>query len=417
MARKEELKSFQELITVEKQKAKPNKSLRYGRKIGETEREALEKPKKQEASLSYSNSVSERQSPATADVQKPGREKPQGRATAPAIKTQPQKKQTQREKRLKETAAVKKRSAPPQKALKPKTKPVAQQPKKPEKSHKKRPHQLTTRENISYLPAAMKEPAPRKRHSKRAAALLISMIVLIGIVGFLGYQFIRADEIAVRGAESFDAPYVIALSGIRTGTHIFRVDKRAAAAGIAQDPHLVLQDIEYTFPNKITIVVSERKEAACFEFMGTYVITDYSGIILGHVESSEQPQHLPVIRGINVTEFALGAKIRTDDTFKQNIMAILLENTTAYQLTDLVREIDLTDTNSITLGLSNGMQVIFGQADQIEEKLAWLQNILKELESQGKTGGTIDLSSVQMPTYLPPQEPEVSPSQEAAPAE
>ena len=350
MARKEELKSFQELITVEKQKAKPNKSLRYGRKIGETEREALEKPKKQEASLSYSNSVSERQSPATADVQKPGREKPQGRATAPAIKTQPQKKQTQREKRLKETAAVKKRSAPPQKALKPKTKPVAQQPKKPEKSHKKRPHQLTTRENISYLPAAMKEPAPRKRHSKRAAALLISMIVLIGIVGFLGYQFIRADEIAVRGAESFDAPYVIALSGIQTGTHIFRVDKRAAAAGIAQDPHLVLQDIVYTFPNKITIVVSERKEAACFEFMGTYVITDYSGIILGHVESSEQPQHLPVIHGINVTEFALGAKIRTDDTFKQNIMAILLENTTAYQLTDLVREIDLTDTNSITLG-------------------------------------------------------------------
>ena len=98
-------------------------------------------------------------------------------------------------------------------------------------------------------------------------------------------------------------------------------------------------------------------------------------------------------------------------------MEILLVNTSAYQLTDLVREIDLTDTNSITLGLSNGMQVIFGQADQIEEKLAWLQNILKELESQDKTGGTIDLSSVQMPTYLPPQEPEVSPSQEAAPAE
>ena len=412
MAKQEELKSFQELITAEKQKAKPKNSLRYGRKIGESEREALEKPRK-EASLAYANTDAAR--PAPADATKPSREKPRQKAAEPAARP---KKQVQKSGALKETPVVKKKSVPPQKAPAPKAKqPPARQPKKPEKNRKKRPHQLTTRENISYLPAAMKEPAPRKRHSKKAAALLLSMIVLVGIVGFLGYQFIRADEIEVRGAESFDASYVIALSGIRSGTHIFRVDKRAAAAGIAQDPHLVLQNIEYVFPNKITLVVTERKEAACFEFMGTYVITDYSGIILGHVESSEQPQHLPVIRGINVTEFALGAKIRTDDTFKQNIMTILLENTTAYQLTDLVREVDLTDTNSITLGLSNGMRVIFGQADQIEEKLAWLQNILKELESQGKTGGTIDLSSVQMPTYLPPQEPSEPPSQEPAPEE
>ena len=412
MAKQEELKSFQELITAEKQKAKPKNSLRYGRKIGESEREALEKPRK-EASLAYANTDAAR--PAPADAPKPSREKPRQKAAEPAARP---KKQAQKSGALKETPVVKKKSVPPQKAPAPKAKqPPARQPKKPEKNRKKRPHQLTTRENISSLPAAMKEPAPRKRHSKKAAALLLSMIVLVGIVGFLGYQFIRADEIEVRGAESFDASYVIALSGIRSGTHIFRVDKRAAAAGIAQDPHLVLQNIEYVFPNKITLVVTERKEAACFEFMGTYVITDYSGIILGHVESSEQPQHLPVIRGINVTEFALGAKIRTDDTFKQNIMTILLENTTAYQLTDLVREVDLTDTNSITLGLSNGMRVIFGQADQIEEKLAWLQNILKELESQGKTGGTIDLSSVQMPTYLPPQEPSEPPSQEPAPEE
>lgn len=412
MAKQEELKSFQELITAEKQKAKPKNSLRYGRKIGESEREALEKPRK-EASLAYANTDAAR--PAPADAPKPSREKPRQKAAEPAARP---KKQAQKSGALKEMPVVKKKSVPPQKAPAPKAKqPPARQPKKPEKNRKKRPHQLTTRENISYLPAAMKEPAPRKRHSKKAAALLLSMIVLVGIVGFLGYQFIRADEIEVRGAESFDASYVIALSGIRSGTHIFRVDKRAAAAGIAQDPHLVLQNIEYVFPNKITLVVTERKEAACFEFMGTYVITDYSGIILGHVESSEQPQHLPVIRGINVTEFALGAKIRTDDTFKQNIMIILLENTTAYQLTDLVREVDLTDTNSITLGLSNGMRVIFGQADQIEEKLAWLQNILKELESQGKTGGTIDLSSVQMPTYLPPQEPSEPPSQEPTPEE
>ncbi len=68
MAKQEELKSFQELITAEKQKAKPKNSLRYGRKIGETEREALEKPQK-EASLAYANTGATRPDPAAAAPQ------------------------------------------------------------------------------------------------------------------------------------------------------------------------------------------------------------------------------------------------------------------------------------------------------------------------------------------------------------
>ena len=154
--------------------------------------------------------------------------------------------------------------------------------------------------------------------------------------------------------------------------------------------------------------MTERKDAACFEFLGTYVLTDSEGIILGHIQGEEKPEKLPVIRGISVTEFALGAKIRTDDTYKQSIMTILLENMQSYQLTERIWEIDRQDTNSIIFQLSNGMKVNLGQADQMEEKMAWLHNILEELEAQGLSGGTIDLSSVEAPTYLPPAQPEAS---------
>ena len=110
MAKQEELKSFQELITAEKQKAKPKNSLRYGRKIGESEREALEKPRK-EASLAYANTDAAR--PAPADAPKPSREKPRQKAAEPAARP---KKQAQKSGALKETPVVKKKSVPPQKA-------------------------------------------------------------------------------------------------------------------------------------------------------------------------------------------------------------------------------------------------------------------------------------------------------------
>ena len=395
MAKKDELKSFQELILEERQKSGQKQQSPHDRKIEKAgPKSSKSQKKKEEEGLSLAFQIER----ASGALEKPAKEKKE-KVSPRAAGTQSAKKQEN------PAAARQKKSLGKQERM---------QQQGIEKHHKKKNLQkqesgkLETRENISYLPAALEDPVERRRRSTRGAVLLLFIIASLGILGFLGYQFIRADEIAVRGNESFEDSYVIALSGIQSGTHIFNVDQRAAAAGIAQDPHLVLQKIEYTFPNKITLVVTERKDAACFEFLGTYVLTDSEGIILGHIQGEEKPENLPVIRGISVTEFALGAKIRTDDTYKQSIMTILLENMQSYQLTERIWEIDLQDTNSIIFQLSNGMKVNLGQADQMEEKMAWLHNILEELEAQGLSGGTIDLSSVEAPTYLPPTQPEAS---------
>ena len=242
----------------------------------------------------------------------------------------------------------------------------------------------------------------RRRMSGRGVVILLLTIVLLGGLGFLGYKYIRAEQIIVRGNQKLSSEYIIGLSGIKTGTHVFNVNKDLAKAGVEADPYLTLEGIEYTFPNTITLVVSERQGTACFEFRGAYVVTDSTGFILESCMEKDRPD-LPIIEGINVTEFALGAKIRTDDTYKQDIMTTLLETFAQYNMTDKIARINLEDVNSITLVLKNGMNANFGQADKIEEKLAWLANILPVLESEGKTGGTIDISSVDMPIYVPPE--------------
>ncbi len=250
-------------------------------------------------------------------------------------------------------------------------------------------------------PARQTRPqSQNRRNGGRIVLILLAILILFGGLGFLGYKYIRADEIAVRGNTRKTSEYIIGLSGIKTGTHVFKVDRERAKKGIETDPYLTLKNIEYTFPNKITLVVNERQATACFEFKGVYVVTDSTGFILESVSESEKPA-LPVIFGINVTEFALGAKIRTDDTYKQSVMSELLKELDKYKLTSVVGEIHLEDVNSLTFSLNNSMGVNMGLAEKVDEKLVWLANILPELENEGKQGGTIDISSVDMPVYIP----------------
>jgi len=249
-----------------------------------------------------------------------------------------------------------------------------------------------------------KAESSRPRHSggRIFLVLMAVLLVLVGM-GYLGYTYIRAEEIAVRGNQKRESAYIVALSDIKTGTHIFNVDREKAKKGIEADPYLTLEDIEYTFPNKLTLVVSERRGTACFFFKGVYVVTDFNGFILESVGESERPD-LPVIYGINVTEFALGARIRTDDTYKQSVMTGLLEELDKHGLTDQVAEIHLEDVNSLAFALKNGMAANLGQAEQVGDKLVWLAGILPVLEQEGHTGGTIDISSPDMPVYSPPEE-------------
>lgn len=260
-------------------------------------------------------------------------------------------------------------------------------------------------EKKAHIPSSQKElPGTQTRRKSHAPRLLFGVIIVLfflGLVGFLGYKYVRTEEIAVEGNTTIDAAYIIALSDIKTGTHVFNIDKGLAEAGIESDPYLIYKNIRYTFPNKITIIVEERIAAACFDFFNAYVIIDEDGLILGHQEIEDQPA-LPLIQGIDVVEFALGAKVRTDDTAKQADMVKLLAAIRKYALTGRIQQIDFSDRNAITMVLQDGTEVSLGQASQFEEKMEWLYNILLTLEEQGLYGGAIDITSIEAPSYVPP---------------
>ncbi len=247
---------------------------------------------------------------------------------------------------------------------------------------------------------AEQEKARKRRKRKTALAWIFGTAFFLALFALLGYALMRVQHINVSGNKSVSAENIVELSGIREGVHVFTVDKKEAEKQINADPYLLYKRIEYHFPNTLTIVVEEREEAAYFSFLNACVITDEKGVVLGHTDNGDAPE-LPLVTGISVTEFVLGAVIRTDDTAKQSAMTSLLREMKAQELTDKISAIDLSDVNSLSLLLKNGMRVDLGQAARLDEKFEWLYNILLDLESKGYTGGEIDLSSPDSPAYRP----------------
>ena len=249
------------------------------------------------------------------------------------------------------------------------------------------------------------EQAAKARGRKKRVWLLRVLLAVVGVMllAALAYLFLRVEEVTVQGAQWTDPAVVTELSGIRQGDSILLLNTAAVKRRIEADPHFIYRKLQYRFPTGITIVVEERQEAACFAFANTFVTVDAEGLILGHREQSEG-RSLPLVEGLEVTEFVLGAEIRTTDTYKQDILRRLLSALCDSETHAQVDTIDLANVNQLWMRLTDGTRVCLGQGTQFAEKLQWLAQILPKIHEEGYSGGTVDLTSVLAPVYVPEQQ-------------
>ena len=251
--------------------------------------------------------------------------------------------------------------------------------------------------------APTQQTGTEEKRKKRLLFLrLLLVLIIVAVIGLLAYLLIRVETISVSGVQWGDPDSVIALSEIQQGHSILLLDKKQIKKRIESDPHFIFEKIQYHFPTGITIVVKERQEAACFAFANTYVIIDPDGLILGHVEKSAGTS-LPEVTGLEVTEFVLGAEIRTTDTYKQDVLRDVLNALCAQNLQTVIQDIDMSNVNQIWMQLRDETKVCLGQGSQLQEKFQWLEQILLTIKENGHTGGTIDLTSVLAPVYVPEQ--------------
>jgi cell division protein FtsQ len=245
----------------------------------------------------------------------------------------------------------------------------------------------------------------KPKHKVRVNKPFFRTVVVLTTLALLTAAFfiLRIDLISVTGVSGPVSERIIGSSGIKKGSPIWLADLNKAKAGIESDPYIKVGRIEREYPSTIVIEAEERKEAAAIEYMGTFIVIDREGHVLS-IGERENTDGLIRIKGLRLT----GCQVNRDLSETADIfISALIDTIGAIEdqgLADSILEMDLSNPLGIRLTALEGLSILIGQPERLDEKLMKLNELLPILKARGIAAGTLDLSAKAEPVYSPPPE-------------
>jgi cell division protein FtsQ len=186
----------------------------------------------------------------------------------------------------------------------------------------------------------------------------------------------------VRGASRVPVARILAVAGIAPGANLWAIDTRAVVARIEGMPEIRRADLVREMPNRLTIVVEERRPFTLVH-AGRLHWMDEDGRVLGEEARAVAPE-VPVISGLSEDELASmrtapGPKARAAIAL---IRALLRSGST---LTAEISEIDMSRAEGPVLYTVDGVEVRLG-AEEWDERLARLEGVLAQVATEDVNG-------------------------------
>lgn len=225
----------------------------------------------------------------------------------------------------------------------------------------------------------------RKIKNIGIAAVIVTIILTIGIVLSLTV-FFRTEEFTVEGAEHYSAQDIIDASGMTLGENLFLSDKKTGEENIELElPYIEQADISIKIPNTIVITVTESEPSFIVQNGDEYAILNAEGKVLEKVSGSVDNYDVPMILGCTIKTAQPGQLVEFNEggilSIMQSVDQALKENEFSG-----IKEIDLTNTASISLNYSNRIKIIIGLPEDVSYKLKTAKIIIDEKLSESDRG-------------------------------
>ena len=222
----------------------------------------------------------------------------------------------------------------------------------------------------------------RERNGKRAAALAAVLGVLIVLLSAFLFirQYFHVENIYVEGNLHYTSEEIIQMvPGGRFGDNSLFLAIRYRDKGIQNIPFIQTMDVEVLSPDTVRIVVYEKTIAGYVEYLDRCMYFDRDGIV---VEASEtRTEGIPEIAGLHFSQVTLHEPLPVEN---QEIFREILSITQILSKYGLSADkIYFDGTGEVTLYFGD-VRARLGSEDNIEEKVARLQQLLPDAE--GKEG-------------------------------
>ncbi len=254
-------------------------------------------------------------------------------------------------------------------------------------------------------PEEREQPKNRREHRGQPTGhyglpVLFALLALLTLAVVLGMNIFQIHDVEVNGNETISAKDVVALSGIRLGDSIFKLDSAAVRDAIESNGLLEVEHITRVYPDKIVLDITQRIPHGAISYMGRFVIIDEKGCVLDIVDQLPAGQY-PLIEGVSVKHSEKGKPVQGHDESAMEAMETVLSALQGQQALKLIAQADFRDLLNVNLLTRDGMVVELGKPTDMQTKATWLSAALPELNSAGHTKGVLYLTGGKGPVYAP----------------
>lgn len=258
--------------------------------------------------------------------------------------------------------------------------------------------QRLTSVRVGDLPQVDRAARAQKTYHRYLARLgvLAGLIAALAIAAVIAYNssLFTIESVSVKGVEHLTASDMQELAGVPAGTTLLRVDAAGIKDNLKKDAWVADVKVKRVFPNTLEIDVTERTITAVVEVPSDNAQTSTQWAIAsdgmwlmpipdkdseaGRRTSSKVYEDAENV--LHITDVPYGTKPAVGsyctDANVNNALAIVAGMTT--ELADRVTSVKATETESTTLTIKDGPDIVFGTADNIREKERVCLQIIKE---------------------------------------
>ncbi len=231
-----------------------------------------------------------------------------------------------------------------------------------------------------------KDKIEKRIRKKRRILKVLILLIFISALSILMFksEYFNISSIIVENNSFVSADEVADLSEAK-GQNIFLISRHQIEANTQKNPYVEGVNIRRKLPSTLIIDVKEKQIRGMIKFQNTFINVDSSGKMVQVINKFPNGE-FPLIEGISVEQYAPGMYLIKDDLIKQEALIKILKLSDYKEYNGLIYSINIGDAYNIILKTTGGIFIKLGDWSDIENKLAYAYNVLKDKSIEGKKG-------------------------------
>lgn len=288
-------------------------------------------------------------------------------------------------------------------------------PRGPQRPYNPAPGARLTSVRVGDLPQSDHGSRARRTYQRYLVRLgaLAAAVAALAIAAVIVYNssLFTIESVSVSGADHLTASDMQQLAGVPAGTTLLRVDADAIRSRLLMDAWVQDVSVNRVFPDTLEIVVTERTITAVVDVstenasstQAWAIASDGMWLMPIPAQDSEAGRNTSpkvyedAASALHIADVPYGVEPKVGsycgDANVNNALAIVDGMTT--DLAGRVTTVKATETESTTLVLDNGVEIVFGAAKDIRDK----ERVCLEIMEQHPDVVYINVRIVESPTW------------------